>query len=242
MARKRKKKSLYEVIRGSRSKLSYDGTLEKMHPVGQQSSFEGAERADKWPRRPQIVQFNAGRIEISMPYPLGIALALGVILLVLVIFRLGQMTDKESFDTVVSVENAMQSVEARSSEMTIAELERQKPVIKATPASATEGESGADGSAASNRIVIQTYGSKVDLEPAKYYFSVNGIETEIKKIGDTYYLVTARKYQNPQRPGTDGYRVREKIIALGAEYKAPAGYETFGKKPFHDAYGMKFDD
>jgi hypothetical protein len=80
------------------------------------------------------------------------------------------------------------------------------------------------------------------LEPVKEHFAQFGIETEIKRIDEWYYLVTKDKYDNPQKPGTDGYLARQRIIELGAQYKAPPGYETFGKEPFHDAYGMKFDD
>ncbi len=57
-----------------------------------------------------------------------------------------------------------------------------------------------------------------------------------------YYLVTKEKYDNPERSGTDGSKAKQDIIKLGAAYKAPQGYGTFGPKPFHDAYGMRFDD
>jgi hypothetical protein len=76
----------------------------------------------------------------------------------------------------------------------------------------------------------------------KQFYTENGVETEIRKIGGMYYLVTTSKYENPEKQGTDGYLAKQKIIELGAKYKAPQGYETFGTKPFHDAYGMKFDD
>jgi len=93
-----------------------------------------------------------------------------------------------------------------------------------------------------NRIVIQTYQLRADLEPVKQFFAQFGIETEIIKINDWYYLVTKDKYENPEKPGTDGYLAKQKIIELGTKYKAPQGYETFGKKPFYDAYGMNFDN
>jgi hypothetical protein len=76
----------------------------------------------------------------------------------------------------------------------------------------------------------------------KDYFAGFGIETEVRHINNWYYLVTKDKYDNPEKPGTDGYAAKQKIIELGADYKAPAGYGTFGPKPFHDAYGMRFED
>jgi hypothetical protein len=57
-----------------------------------------------------------------------------------------------------------------------------------------------------------------------------------------YYLVTKKKYENPQKQGTDGYLAKQRIIAVGAKYKAPPGRETFGVKSFETAYGRKFDD
>ena len=90
--------------------------------------------------------------------------------------------------------------------------------------------------------MIQTWSSRTQLEPVKSYFAENGIKTEIRKIGDVYYLITIEKYENPQRLGTDGYLARQKIVEIGAEYKAPPGYGSFGPKPFYDAYGMRFDD
>jgi hypothetical protein len=57
--------------------------------------------------------------------------------------------------------------------------------------------------------------------------------------------VTKNGYDNPDKPGTDGYLAKQKIIELGAGYKPPTGYETFrradGTGPFNDAFGMKFE-
>jgi hypothetical protein len=172
------------------------------------------------------VQFNAGKIEISIPYQVAIALLLGVILLVLVAFRLGQRTKSEQGVTTSNVEQAVKSSKAAN----LSTVETKKP------AAAVEKPKG------NNRIVIQTYQLRTHLEPVKQYFAQFGIETEIKKIGDWYYLVTRDKYENPEKSGTDGYFAKQKIIELGAEYKAPQGYETFGSKPFYDAYGQRFDD
>jgi hypothetical protein len=36
--------------------------------------------------------------------------------------------------------------------------------------------------------------------------------------------------------------MKQRIVELGATYVAPEGYESFGKQPFHDAYGRKFDE
>ena len=72
----------------------------------------------------------------------------------------------------------------------------------------------------------------------------NGLtyETEIRKIGGRFYLLTKEKYENPNNPGTDGYAARMRIIELGAGYVSPPGHDSFGAEPFYDAYGMKSRD
>ncbi len=88
-------------------------------------------------------------------------------------------------------------------------------------------------------IVIVQYPEKQDLEPVKAYFAQNGIETVIKQSGKFYFLLTEKKYQSPKKPDSDGKRALDEIKRVGAEYEAPTGFETFGKIPFQDAYGMK---
>ena len=234
MARNRKRKALYEVISKARPKPGHGKTLEQLHPeksdknrpIAEDLTTQIPERVAKWPKRPRIVQFNAGKIEISIPYQVAIALLLGVILLVLVAFRLGQRTKSEQGVTTSNVERAVKS--SKAANLSASETKK--------PAAAVEKPKG------NNRIVIQTYQLRTHLEPVKQYFAQFGIETDIKKIGDWYYLVTKDKYENPEKSGTDGYFAKQKIIELGAEYKAPQGYETFGSKPFYDAYGQRFDD
>ncbi len=177
-----------------------------------------------------------------MPYQLAVALLLGAVLLVLVVFRLGQITysgDQKVTNSVAKMPGSAQKVTGQAIVST-----PKPPVpaekIVAVPASAEKIEPVK--SKGNNRIVIQTYQLRTHLEPVRRYFVQFGIETEIRKIGDWYYLVTADKYENPEKPGTDGYFAKQKIIELGAKYKAPPGYETFGGKPFYDAYGKKFDD
>jgi hypothetical protein len=235
MARNRKKKALYEVI---------GKTLPKPDPgrAGEQSQVEksGTDESSApkpgatiWPRRPRVLQFNAGRIELSLPYQLAIALILGLVLLVLVVYRLGQMSYPAE-------------QEAGNSAAKIEEIDWEKATgpatvdIRTTPGG--DGEVEPVEQKGNNRIVIQTYETRTQLEPVKEYYGSFEIETEIRKIGGWYYLVTKDKYENPKKRGTEGYLAKQRIIELGADYKAPPGYESFGKKPFHDAYGMRFDD
>lgn len=88
-------------------------------------------------------------------------------------------------------------------------------------------------------IVIMTYRLREDLEPVRDYFASNGIVTNIDKQGGYYYLLTAERFKSPKQKGSDGFYALEKIKKIGADYRAPSGYETFGAEPFQDAYGMK---
>ncbi len=243
MVRNRKRKSLYEVIGRYQSNLSYHSSLEPLHADMAEKDRTGVSKARRllaWPKGPRIVQLIAGRVEISMPYQLAIAVLLGVILLVLVVFRLGQNYGSGTGNLAVVPEAAQQ--EMSGSGQNTAAIAADTPVRTAGAAAAKKEERPAVESKGRNRIVIQTYAIAAQLEPVKQYFADKGIETEIRNIGGTYYLVTAEKFENPQRKGTNGYLVRQRIIDLGAGYKAPPGYETFGTQPFNDAYGMRFDD
>ena len=241
MVRNRRKKALYEVISRTGSKSSYDRLLRQPRPgePGKDKPIEPepttlSRGVSKWPRRPRVVQFNAGRIEISMPYQVAIALLLGIILLLLVFFRLGQITYLGSEEISGADIKMPQTVQKAVPETAGGPSQTLEPAsVEKLEAVRTEGN---------NRIVIQTYQFRAQLEPVRQYFARFGIETEIRKIDDWYYLVTSDKYENPEKRGTDGYLAKQKIIELGAKYKAPPGYETFGTKPFHDAYGMRFDD
>ena len=238
MARNRKKVSLYEVIGRSQPKPGYDRILtkrppektEKPEPKPAKSGIPGSGRPAYWPRKPKLVQFNAGRIEISIPYQIAIALVLGLILLILVGFRLGRsgyLSGQKIFGSASKEQGQGPGAKPGNENVKNVPDEIRTEKIDST---------------GNNRIVIQTYQARADLEPVKTHFARFGIETEIRKIGDTYYLVSKNKYENPNKEGTDGYIAKQKIIEVGALYRAPQGYEPFGVKSFETAFGKKFED
>ena len=240
MARYRGKKSLYEVMGKNWPKPKYDKSLRKLHPdkVEEEepkvvkSSPSPPGRAAHWPRKPKMVQFNAGRIEISLPYTIAITLALGIILVVLVIFRLDEIRSLGRNTAGTVLEGLRKSVGAEKENT---ELDERIPP--------DTGKNEIVSATGNNRIVIQTYRAKADLEPVQTYFGQCGIETEIIPIDNKWILVTKAKYEEkPESPGTDGYVALQNIIELGAKYKAPPGHEPFGAKSFETAYGMKFND
>jgi len=243
MARNLKRKALYEVINKAQAKPRNSPAvprqqMQKDNRPTPDSPGRPLDRSLRWSHKARYLQFNVGRIEFSMPYQLAIVFMLGLILVVMLAFRLGQ-TWHESVQPAQS-----------GSENTQAHARLAEPAAQAIKRNLNNSRSAAEStedtlrerSAANNRIVIQTWGVRAQLEPVKAYFARCGIETEIRKIGDRYFLVTKQKYENPQRSGTDGYRAKQRIIKLGTDYEAPPGYGSFGPEPFHDAYGMKFDD
>ena len=229
MFHSRGKKALYEVF--GKAKTDYAKT-----PAQVSAEPSPKKSIISWPRKPKMVQINAGRVEISLPYQLAIAIVLGVILLVLVVFRLGQISSSKSRDVTSSAVEMPVIIPKTASKPapppSVGPL-RETVVAKKVESAKSKGN---------NRIVIQTYGLREHLEPARLYFAEKGIDTEIRRIGERYYLVTSQKYDNPEREGTEGYQAKQKIMEVGAGYKAPPGYESFGTRPFSDAYGMRFDD
>ena len=208
--------------------------------------------------RPKRVQLNDGRIEISVPWQLGVAVGLGLILVVLIAFRLGQIDGKARFAGA------------------------QQPVRTSAPSTTPDGDttavglggtqagpvgSGSDSGTATTPastgdhvIVLAHYPVRTHLEPVRSYFASKGVQTSILAISvlrqyfaerglntavlpddDGFMLVTSALYENPNNRDSDGYAMKQKIVRFGAQYKAPTGYEPFAPNYFSDAYGMKFE-
>lgn len=247
MARNRGKMSLYEVMGQSKSKSSFGKTLKKLAPARPdkeeptiiKTAVPVSEKATHWPRKPKLLQLNAGRIEISLPYPLAIAVFLGFILLFLVALWLGETGYLKRKGITNSAGTIFDSLRKTVEGGLAGESGRVSENEKILP---NKEETEIVGSKGNNRIVIQTYHTREDLELVQYHFAEGGIETEIKKIGDTFYLYTVDKYENPRREGSDGYAAIQKIIEWGARYKAEQGYESFAPNLFSDAYGKNFYD
>jgi len=160
---------------------------------------------------------------------------LGIVLLLLVMFRLGQFmaypragAEQSEMSTGSAAAGAVR--DTQPSGMITGQI---KP-----------GETIKPGG--NNRIVIAQYPTDRDLRPVQEHFSNYGIATIIEKRplsnGRTrYFLLTRDTYDNPNRAGTNGYKVRMRIKEIGAEYKAPPGYEKFTPRLFSDAYGEKIE-
>lgn len=193
----------------------------------------------QWRRKPRVVQYNHGRVEFSVPYQIGIAAALGLVVVMLLAFRVGQRS--------VVVEPAGGSIPPVN-----AGQKRQDPVVggnegvqkETSPTKVAVQGSGNIGVAtttSSNAIVLVQYSAERDLVPVRAHFASHGIATEIVQSGGVYFLITQDRYDSVK--SGDGYLAKERITEVGSDYKgkAPAGYETFGPRYFSDAYGKKVE-
>jgi hypothetical protein len=206
--------------------------------------------------RPKPVQFNAGRIEISVPYHIAVPVALAMILAVLIAFKLGQIDQRTeaSAPQAESAGTARAPAGATSESAAIGAGDRPEPAEATVPPG---GGALAEGQR-DHWIVLTQYKRKADLEAVERYFDDNGIDVlvvsieEVRRVfadrglnagvlpsGEGYLLVTNGLYNNPENPGTDGYEMKKKIRDLGRGYKAPQGYESFAPHYFSDSYGMK---
>jgi hypothetical protein len=155
MVRNAKKKSLYESIISARSKPVYEqvphkpaqnNTTEKTVPA-----IETSPASAMWAKRLKYVQAITGRLEFSVPYTVGIAIILGLILLLLLVFRLGQWSGAKSVRQPAKVDAEIISQAATA------------------PAATT--------STGKNRIVLKVFQERTQLEPLKEYFDGMGFAT-----------------------------------------------------------------
>lgn len=239
MARKNKKMALYEVFSKSISNSRHSKDLEKLHPsetskTGQPET-DGSQRISAKSVLPvqknRMFQINRGRVEISIPYQLAVAILLGFLLLALIAYRFGQHQAIRGLALPVEASSEQNGSEASAAQVA--------DISSAAAVSFGAEQMVVTEAAGTNRIVIQTWRDENQLRPVQAFFEGHGIETEIRKVGQTFYLVTKDKYDNPQRPGTDGYKARQRIVELGTGYVPPPGFGSFD---FRSAYGMKFGD
>ena len=205
-------------------------------------------RTVQW--QPKVVQFNNGRIELTLPYGICVGIGLVGLVVVLLAFRLGQAHAPSRVDA--------QQVKAdpapRRQQPAAGSNERpQRPQPPAPGAQSPSGQPGPGPQQTpvpatqvvqpGNAVVVQEYTTVADLKPVADYFDGKGIATEILRSGNRYFLVTRERFQdNPNNEGTRGYTVKQRIVTLGKDYQAPQGAESFAPNLFKDAYGRKIDE
>ena len=249
MVRNRGKKALYEVMSKARVKSEPSKVVEHYRPAEpnqgddatQQQSVTGVPKSTaKWWRKPRIVQLNAGRIEFSMPYQIAVVLLLCFIFMIIAAYRLGQTSYTEQQQAVPS-ESAQRDIDSeRTIEQASSDIIRPSAPTEDITAKAEKTEVVEPAKPTGNNVIVLVqYHSMPDLAPVQAHFAEHGIELEIDPQQGSYFLQTVQRYDNPSKPGTDGYKALQKIKEVGKKYKAPEGYETFASNLFQDAYGRK---
>jgi hypothetical protein len=220
-------------------------------------------RAQSW-LRPKAVQLHDGRIEISLPYTIGVTILLVTVLLILGAFRIGQMQHQFRLPEVTNAaSNPVKQVVPKTSPAPVVRQEMPSAPAKPEPEKAPTNTSTAGSAAVPDEtgdhvIVLAQLPQREPLDAARKYFTEQGIATDVVSIPllrellskqgintralgnrDGFMLVTNKYYDNPQNPGTDGYQAKLKIIEVGRGYKAQSGSESFAPNYFGDAYGMK---
>jgi hypothetical protein len=235
-----------EVPAGEKSALE-EGLAAEEKPLTEQVSTEPAPSTTiQWWRKPKAIQMSAGRIEFSLPYQLVIAVALGLVLVILAAYRLGQYSylnaQQAAAEPLKKAPSNLPPKPQQSSRGQTPSGGQQVTQVNKTTSPDT-GTGSPTATAGKNIIVIVEYKARADLVPVQAYFAENGIETEIVTQGGRYFLITKNHYDSFDKPGIDGYAARQKIIEVGAKYKgkAPQGYESFAPNFFKDAYGKKID-
>jgi hypothetical protein len=229
MQRNRGQKALYEVISQSKHRAGKSNKLEPLHGetyAGVLSKKSGIkkESRQRWDR-PRPIQVFDRRIEISVTFPVAAIIAAGCVLTLILVYKAGQY----SAPRTESVPGARLSPETLpdDGQDVITGYNTERPAL----AHKRPG----------NAVVIQAYPLRAHLEPVRLFFENHGINTEILKDGDIYLLVTTERFEeNPNRPGTQGYMLKQRIIELGPSYKAAPGRETFAPNYFRDAYARRF--
>lgn len=249
MARRYRRPGLYEVINKYQSKTNGSKAFQWLRPVKSDDGSADKHRIDiapkltRWPRKPRIAQFNADRLEISVSYPLLIATLLGILLLVLLAFRAGQWHAKSRQSIAPPVRRLPQTAKSGRNSAALSLVDSVAADVTGKRAKniaqTDQRKVKAVDSAGDHWIVIVQYPVYADLVPVKKHFAKYGIETEIQKREKAYFLVTRDRYQSPKRQGADGFAARQRIVAVGARYKAPAQYESFAPNLFSDAYGER---
>ncbi len=215
--RKKKKMALYEVFN--------KGMSNSRRRQGLESSPAAGKGYGQGQAKPRAIQFNHGRVEVSLRYDIAIVLGLLALLCLMGAYRLGEhMSIKEAATT-----------QAEGVVTTAAPAPVTNTATQVTEPARAVVEEDVVGSG-DNWIVIATHQSEGQLAPVQQYFAGYGIETQIRKAGDNYILHTKQTYSNPNRAGSDGEQVRRQIIELGRNYQPPPGYRAFD---FTTAYGMK---
>jgi len=252
MARKPNRMALYEVIKKGRNRLTTDRKPGKTRIVATAKAGPDDKQPDEitphshpqpdgpWDAMRRSAVSNKRILDLS--YPVVVILVLAGILTVLGAFRMGQIYGEKNRTLAYGDKDAGRNEEITTKTATppLREITDRKEIIDKTTIPAASAEKTTVAKPKGDHIIIiATYSQERDLGPVQKYYEQNGVETEIQYRGGYYFLITKNRYASTVRTGSDGFYALGKIKQIGAGYRAPSGYETFGSRPFQDAYGRK---
>ncbi len=236
MAKTGRRIALYELVNKARFKSAQEKALSTIAVSGRtsgqpQTTGEKPQAGAVWSTRPKTIRLYPDRIELCFSWQVTAIGLLALAAILLVFFRLGQITE---------IKNSKSKVQNQSAAIAVEKVMPQPKTVESAPATTAERPKMVEPMG-DHIIVIASHQLSSHLEPVKQYFAGFGIATEIIKKGTRWLLVTQERFDSPQKAGNDGAEMKKKIISIGAGYKPPAGsgFEPFGAKPFQDAYGMK---
>lgn len=249
MAKQPGKMALYEAIRKSQKKLTKSDTASvdikpKKKKYVNKSLRKGLkyDSVSNWPEN-AVKAEGESRLKSSLKFLkkswLFWILAATVILLGM---KLGQIYQRKGLENLEKGGQVQHDNDTKLPSGMDDETVERKDDIADSQGETVDSSEGLLAPAGDNVIVIITYANQEHLKPVEQHFLGYGIETEIVKKGKYYFLITKERYDNPNRKDSDGYQALQRIKEVGLKYKAPKGYETFGSRPFQDAYGMKIRD
>ncbi|MFC1763701.1 hypothetical protein ACFL6U_16700 [Planctomycetota bacterium] len=252
MARYRGQKALYEVMGQSRSGKNQRQRLEPLR--SDEKTPKAPEKVAPLPvsnhveahwLKPRPLQLNAGRIELTVSYPVACVCLLTILLLILAAYQLGRAGRSasaepapESFTPAPATpEQVLNPV--KSSEPTIGQGAGQDNV-EPQGVAAVPTELPRSGR---NAILILSHSDRAQLVPVRGYFALYGIKSEICPAGSGYMLVTLERFEGrPVNPDSAGYPLLRKIIELGAAYEPPPNFLPFTPESFAGAHGILIND
>jgi hypothetical protein len=232
MAHYRGQKALYEAMSRassrSRPKMTGGGTAQR--PIEPRTEAEGAHNAKiHW--KPKVFQLHSGRVELALPYSAIAVFSVVFVLALVASFRLGQNVQPLARlasqqppppATAQGTGAASEAMEGTNEEVIPPAVGTNSPSPLVRPGST---------------IVIQEYHTPEDLIPVGDFFNSHGIGTEIVRTDSAVYLFTTERFSALSlKEGTSEYKLQQRIVELGKEYKAPAGSESFAINRFRGAY------
>jgi hypothetical protein len=201
----------------------------------------------------------ARRVHVSISHGILILTALGAILVLLGIFRLGQMAGNTSDSQSAAIsatspasslqappaaENKLQSLRESSTRPDALQAPRggrsAQPAIIVSPETPAVSQTGITPaqapatakSAAALHLVICTQDSATELAALKIYFNRKGVSVEIGRFGSKYILYSTRSFDSIKDADVSG--LQKTVAELGGKYNAEKdpGAAVFSPKTF----------